>query len=97
MNLEACVALVPIKLRHWRLTHDQFERDLRPYLTRFNEQNIEYIYAILVQNKKRKEIAAESGKNLVTIHSLLSRAWKVYVEANVQRQKPITAFITEED
>ncbi|MDR2821061.1 MAG: hypothetical protein LBB60_11100 [Desulfovibrio sp.] len=54
---------------------------------------------MLVENKSQSDVAVEAGRSPTTMNMLMARAWKIYLAANIQRQKLTTSLtdFVEED
>lgn len=73
--------------QYWRLTHDDFETRLRPFLNKWTEKNIQIIYSIIVGNRTQSEAALEFGKTKQNVHNILLRAYNIYIRALKQNLK----------
>lgn len=69
-------------LRYWRLSAEEFERNLKPYLNRWSPLNQEALYSVIVESKLQSEAARERGLSAQAVHNLIKSAYKIYVEAN---------------
>lgn len=76
-------------LRYWRLSEEDFEKNLKPYLNRWNPLNQETLCAVIVNNKSQSEIARERGLSAQAVHNLIKAAYKIYVEANSGPHKQV--------
>ena len=85
--------IMPVSKRLWRLTADEFDKTLRPYLNGYRTENVEHLYEMLVNNVSQSALAERTGKSRATINQLVARAWKLYAAANIQRQTPLSKLV----
>ena len=75
--------------RYWRLSPEDFEKNLRPYLNRWKPQNIELLFRVIVKNELQSSVADNAGISRQGMNDLIKRGLKLYLNANSTPQSVI--------
>lgn len=81
--------------RFWRLTHEEFETKLKPYLNRWKQGNKDILYSVIVKNEVQSSVANTSGITRQTLNNIIKRAFKIYMEANSSPQHQTKSTLEE--
>ena len=68
-----------INWRYWRLTEEEFNTTLRPYLNRWAAKNVELLFRLIVESKTQKEIAESANISRQAVNGLMQRGLKIYL------------------
>ncbi|KQH72932.1 TrfB-related DNA-binding protein [Xylella fastidiosa subsp. sandyi] len=76
-----------------KITSQDFEK-LRPYLSRFKEQNIEAIRKILVDGQQQTNVANTLGVTNKAVSYMVRKAWQTYIKHGERPEGWISISVT---